>query len=118
MAFFLNTNIHDTKKINIALCNIYGINKIRALEICHTLGISENVKFYHLNDTQKEKISQLINENFHFGTELKQFERKQKTTLIKISSYKGFRHREHLPCRGQRTHTNANTVKNLRKKRK
>jgi small subunit ribosomal protein S13 len=33
--------------------------------------------------------------------------------LIEIESYKGFRHRDKLPCRGQRTRTNAKSVKRL-----
>lgn len=34
--------------------------------------------------------------------------------LIKIKSYRGSRHRKFLPCRGQRTHTNAKTKKKFR----
>jgi small subunit ribosomal protein S13 len=33
--------------------------------------------------------------------------------LIEIESYRGFRHRDKLPCRGQRTRTNAKSVKRL-----
>lgn len=34
------------------------------------------------------------------------------TNLIEINCYKGIRHRDRLPCRGQRTRTNASTMKN------
>lgn len=34
--------------------------------------------------------------------------------LIKIKCYRGSRHRKFLPCRGQRTHTNAKTNKKFR----
>jgi small subunit ribosomal protein S13 len=34
--------------------------------------------------------------------------------LIEIGSYRGYRHRKGLPCRGQRTHTNARTLKGPR----
>ena len=33
--------------------------------------------------------------------------------LKKIKTYKGIRHKLKYPCRGQRTHTNAKTVKKL-----
>jgi small subunit ribosomal protein S13 len=33
--------------------------------------------------------------------------------LIEIECYKGFRHRDKLPCRGQRTRTNAKSVRRL-----
>ena len=35
--------------------------------------------------------------------------------LMEISSYRGFRHRRNLPCRGQRTKTNARTRRGRRK---
>ena len=35
--------------------------------------------------------------------------------LIEIGSFRGTRHRRNLPCRGQRTHTNARTRKGPRK---
>ncbi len=34
--------------------------------------------------------------------------------LIKIKTYKGNRHKKNLPCRGQRTHTNAKTRKKFK----
>ena len=33
--------------------------------------------------------------------------------IKKIKTYKGIRHKLKYPCRGQRTHTNAKTVKKL-----
>jgi small subunit ribosomal protein S13 len=38
--------------------------------------------------------------------------------LVSIKSYRGLRHRQGLPVRGQRTHTNGRTAKKLRKIRK
>ncbi len=113
MVYFLNTNINQNKKISIALCKIYGIGKTLSLKICNLLNLNENVKLNQLNDAQIEKISQLINENFYFGTELKQILYKQKNRLVRISSYRGFRHKQGLPSRGQRTHTNANNARIL-----
>lgn len=34
--------------------------------------------------------------------------------LIRLKSFRGSRHKKMLPCRGQRTHTNAKTNKNIR----
>jgi small subunit ribosomal protein S13 len=111
MVYFLNTNINQTKKISVALCQVYGIGKTLSSKICNQLGLNENIRLSQLNDAQIEKISQLINENFYFGTELKQNLYKQKTRLVRISSYRGFRHKQGLPSRGQRTHTNANNAR-------
>jgi small subunit ribosomal protein S13 len=35
--------------------------------------------------------------------------------LMDLGCYRGLRHRKGLPCRGQRTHTNARTRKGPRK---
>ncbi len=113
MVYILNTNIKNNKKIDIALCAVYGIGKTLSKKTCNMLHLNENIKFNQLNNTQIEKISQLINENFHFKTELKQILYKQKNRLVKISSYRGFRSKQGLPSRGQRTHTNANTARKL-----
>lgn len=113
MVYLLNTNINQNKKAALALCKIYGIGKTLSKKICNQLGLNENVKFNQLNEAQMEKISQLINENFYFGTELKQILYKQKIRLVRISSYRGFRFKQGLPSRGQRTHTNANTARIL-----
>lgn len=107
MAYFLNTNINTNKKTSIALCTIFGIGKTLSKKICNTLGLNENVKFFQLNNAQLEKISELINDFFDFGNEYKQVLQNNKKRLIKISTYRGFRHKQKLPCRGQRTHTNA-----------
>ncbi len=113
MVYFLNTNINQNKKTSLALSKIYGIGKTLSLKICNEINLSENVKFNQLSQAQIEKISQLINENFYFGNELKQILHKQKKRLIRISSYRGFRHKQKLPSRGQRTHTNANNARIL-----
>lgn len=113
MVYFLNTNINQNKKLSLALCKIYGIGKTLSKKICNMLNLNENIKFNQLNGAQIEKISESINENFHFGTELKQILYKQKLRLVKISSYRGFRFKQKLPARGQRTHTNANTTRAL-----
>ena len=117
MAYFLNTNINENNKLSLNLCKIYGIGKILSKKICNQLNLNENIKFNQLNNAQIEKISQLINENFIFGTELKQILYKQKIRLVKISSYRGFRFKQGLPCRGQRTHTNAKTARLLASKK-
>lgn len=111
MAYFLNTNIKDNKKVKIALCQVYGIGTALSKKICDKLGLSEHVKFNQLNQAKIEEISQLINENLNFGTELKQLLYKQKARLMKISCYRGFRYKQGLPCRGQRTHTNAKNAR-------
>lgn len=116
MVYLLNQNINQDKNISTALTEIYGIGKTLSKKICIKLGISFNMKVNRLNKVKLEKVSELINENFYFGNELKQILQKQQQRLVKISSYRGLRLKQGLPARGQRTHTNANTALLCRRK--
>ena len=58
-----------------------------------------------------DNIKKLRNEIAHYTIEgdLKREESLHIKRLGEISSYRGVRHRRKLPCRGQRTKTNART---------
>jgi ribosomal protein S13 len=59
----------------------------------------------------KNKIVLYIENNIIIGDDLKQGLIQTKENQIRIKSYKGIRTKFRLPRRGQRTHTNAKTVK-------
>ena len=56
--------------------------------------------------------------NFSIGNVLKRKEKQNINFLKEIGSYVGSRHKKYLPCRGQRTHTNASKRKKVFKKKK
>ena len=56
----------------------------------------------------------IIDNNVIINDDLKKLNYDNKKRLITIKCYKGFRHEENLPVRGQRTQTNARTQKRLR----
>ena len=111
MASILNTYLKERKQLKIALCDIFGIGKNISKQICDQLGVNETLYFNKLTESQIEQISQLLNQNYCVGTELKQSTRKTIQRLIRIASYRGFRHIQGLPTRGQRTHTNARNAR-------
>ena len=47
------------------------------------------------------------------GAQLRGWVRQNKDRLKRISSYRGIRYAQGLPCRGQRSHGNAQTVRKL-----
>ena len=116
MASILNTYLKEEKQLNIALCKIFGIGKNLSKQICDQLGVNETLCFNKLTESQIEQISQLINQNYCVGVELKQNKRKTMQRLIRIASYRGFRHIQGLPTRGQRTHTNARNARHSKMK--
>lgn len=111
MIYFFNTNFENNKKVKMALKNIYGIGNKLSCQICDEIGISDQIRVKQLTNLQLEKLAIFINQKMKVGSVLKQQKRKNINRLIKIASYRGFRHTESLPCRGQRTHGNARTVR-------
>nr|AST08670.1 ribosomal protein S13 [Chlorella heliozoae] len=114
MLYVLNTNLNSKKKLFIAFTEIYGLGKHNASQICDLLGISVDRRLKQLSSLQLEHLTQLVNQNYNIGSEIKRSNIKNIQRLIKIASYKGFRHTEGLPVRGQRTHGNSRTRRKLK----
>ncbi len=109
MPFILGTRYAPTKKIRIALTNIFGIGFKKANQICDKLGISETYKVNQLTKNQIDQIIKIFNQSYLIDSELLRIIQNDIKRLIYIGCYRGFRHNEGLPVRGQRTHTNAKT---------
>jgi len=109
MLYVLNTNLNSKKKLFIALTEIYGLGTHNSYQICDLLGISIDRRLKQLSSLQLEQLTQLVNQNYNTGSEIKRSTIKNIQRLIKIASYRGFRHTEGLPVRGQRTHGNSRT---------
>jgi small subunit ribosomal protein S13 len=114
MIYVLNTNLNNKKKIYIALTEIYGLGTHHSLQICDQLGISPDLRLKQLTGLQIEQLTQIISQNYDIGLEIKRSTIKNIQRLIKTASYRGFRHIEGLPVRGQRTHGNSRTVRKLK----
>ena len=91
--------------------SIYGIGDRFSNEICKALSIPKSKRVNELTDDQILKIREYIDQKFTVEGDL----RRQISTNIKrltdLGCYRGLRHRNKLPVRGQRTHTNARTRK-------
>ncbi|QJC33327.1 30S ribosomal protein S13 [Enterobacteriaceae endosymbiont of Donacia clavipes] len=107
-------NIPDNKRIIIALKYIYGIGTSHASYICKKINISQNTK---INGLKKEKIDLLRNviSKFIIEGDLRRNINLNIKRLVDLGCYRGIRHKKGLPVRGQRTKTNAQTRKKLRK---
>ena len=111
MALILNTILPDNKRCIFALNDIYGLGYNLAKQVCEQLGISSNIKCKNLNNNQLDRLTRCISQNYLIGDHLKEKISKNKQHFISINSYRGFRYIEKLPCRGQRTHGNAQTAR-------
>jgi small subunit ribosomal protein S13 len=111
MIYILNTEIPNKKATLIALQKIFGLGKKKCAHICLKLGISGKVPIKNLTPEIKNKIISYIEKNIIIGDDLKQTLFQIREEQIKLKCYKGQRAKFKLPRRGQRTRTNAKTVK-------
>lgn len=111
MIYILSTNLKDQKMIRKALSSIYGVGDTLSKQICDDLGISASLKVCQLSPLQVDMLNQIIPQNYFIGADLQSEVRKRKERLVAVSSYRGIRHSQGLPARGQRTHGNARTVR-------
>ena len=108
MARLVGVDLPRNKRMVIALTYIYGIGPTRSAKILAACGISQDLR---TDDLTEEDIKKLRNEiaNYTIEGDLKREESLHIKRLSEIGSYRGIRHRKKLPCRGQRTKTNART---------
>lgn len=110
-------NIPQNKHIVIALTAIYGVGPSIAKSLCEKLSIAPETKAKDLTDEQVDALRDLLNKQGHLlEGDLRRFIATNIKRLRDIGCYRGMRHRRGLPCRGQRTKTNARTRKGRRKK--
>lgn len=106
----------EKEEVRIALRKIHGIGPKKALLLCKRLGLSAKIKIGDLTKYQIAQLEELLGQEHVVHWELKRGERADIQRLISISCYRGIRHQDGSPLRGQRTHTNARTCrKRLRK---
>lgn len=106
--------IPDTKQLAYGLTSVYGIGQSRARQLLAELKISETRKPTDLTTEEENAIREKI-ESFSIEGELKRKIANDVKRLKDISSYRGTRHARRLPVRGQRTKTNARTLKGVKK---
>ena len=108
MARLVGVDLPRDKRLEVALTYIYGIGPTRAKKILEKTGISPDLR---TDDLTEEDIKNLRNElqNYHIEGDLRRDVAMNIKRLQEIGSYRGLRHKRKLPCRGQRTKTNART---------
>lgn len=116
MVFIHNTNLKPKKQLFIALKDIYGLGSHHALQICDSLGICPTTRLEKLSSSELTLLSQVLSQNYETGVDIRRTTTQNIQRLISIASYRGFRHSQGLPVRGQRTHGNARTARQLNKK--
>jgi small subunit ribosomal protein S13 len=114
MVRLVGVDLPPNKRIDVALTYIYGIGDALSREILAKANVAPAHKVKDLGDAELLAIRDIIKDHRLEGDLRKDVQLHIKR-LIDIGSYRGTRHRKGLPVRGQRTRTNARTLRGKRK---
>jgi len=114
MARISGVDLPRDKRIEISLTYIYGVGRPTSRKILAAVGISPDARTRELTEDDMQKLREEIGKLTTEGDLRRQILGNIKR-LQDIGCYRGMRHRRHLPAHGQRTRTNARTVKGIRK---
>jgi small subunit ribosomal protein S13 len=97
------------KRVEIGLTYIYGIGLHRSQQILAATGISPDTRVKDLSDAEVATLREHLESTYQVEGDLRRWEAMNIKRLVDIGCYRGRRHRQGLPLRGQRTRTNART---------
>ncbi len=115
MARIAGIDLPKNKRGEIGLTYIYGIGRSTAQKILSAAGVDWNTKVQDWTDEQTNKIRTILNDKHKVEGALRSEVQLNIKRLVDIGTYRGMRHRNGLPVRGQTTKNNARTRKGKRK---
>ena len=116
MARIAGVDLPREKRVEIGLTYIYGIGRTKSNEILKASGVNPDTRVKDLTEDEVIKIREVIDKNgYKVEGDLRRETALNIKRLMEIGCFRGLRHRKNLPCRGQRTKTNARTRKGPRK---
>ena len=104
-------DLPKNKRVVVGLTYIYGIGLSSSKKILTEAGIDFNTRTDALTGDEVAKIRNIIEKEMKVEGDLRREVQMSIKRLMDLGSYIGLRHRRGLPCRGQRTKTNARTRK-------
>ncbi|HYW68190.1 MAG TPA: 30S ribosomal protein S13 [bacterium] len=115
MARIVGVDVPDNKRAVVALTYIYGVGRTSSEKILKKAGIDESTRVKDLSAEELGRIRQVLEDSYRVEGSLRTEIALSIKRLKDIGCYRGWRHRRGLPCRGQRTRTNARTRKGPKK---
>lgn len=115
MARIAGVDLPREKRVEIGLTYIYGLGRSKSNEILTKTGVNPDTRVRDLTDDEISRLREVIDKDFKVEGDLRREIALNIKRLIEIGCYRGRRHRQGLPVRGQRTKTNARTRKGPKK---
>ena len=111
----VGVDIPQNKRGEIALTYIYGIGRSSAAKILDKAGVDRNIKVQEWTDDMAAAVREIIGAEYKVEGDLRSEIQLNIERLMDIGCYRGIRHRNGLPVRGQSTKNNARTRKGRKK---
>lgn len=110
MARILGVDLPRNKAMYIAIRSLYGVGPKIGVDVLNAAGVSLLKNSNELSEEESNEIRKVL-EDYTVEGDLRREVGLNIKRLKDLGCYRGIRHRRSLPCRGQRTHTNARTRK-------
>ena len=111
----VGVDIPQNKRGVIALTYIFGIGRSSAVTILKKAGVDENTRVKDWTDAEAAAVREVIGNEYKVEGDLRSEVQMNIKRLMDIGCYRGIRHRNGLPVRGQSTKNNARTRKGRKK---
>ena len=115
MARISGVDLPREKRVEIGLTYIYGIGRASSNRILAEANVNPDTRVKDLTDDEVKRIAAVIADTQMVEGDLRREIAMNIKRLQEIGCYRGIRHRQSLPVRGQKTKTNARTRKGPRK---
>lgn len=103
--------IPNEKRVEAALCYLYGIGLTLSKKILEQTKIDPNIRVKDLKEEEANRLRTYIEKTLRIEGDLKRDVANNIKRLKDIGSYRGTRHAKKLPARGQRSKTNNRTIR-------
>nr|YP_010007632.1 30S ribosomal protein S13 [Cavernulicola chilensis]QNR39818.1 30S ribosomal protein S13 [Cavernulicola chilensis] len=107
----LGVTINEQEPIASTLTRVFGIGRQDARILCQSLNLAPQTKCTNISGYKISLLSELVRRNCTVLGERRSIIKNNISLLKSLHCYKGVRHRERLPVRGQRTRSNAVTAR-------
>ena len=115
MARIEGVDLPRNKRIEIALTYIFGIGRSAASKVLSEAEIDAATRTQDLTESEIARLRDVLQRGYTVEGDLRKEVAMNIKRLMDLGCYRGLRHRRGLPCRGQRTRTNARTRKGPRR---
>lgn len=109
MARISGVTVPTEKQVQISLTYVYGIGPNVAKQILEATKVDPTTRVKDLTEAELDAIRAEIDKNHTVEGDLQRIVSGNIKRLKDIGTYRGIRHKNNLPTRGQRTRTNGRT---------